>query len=174
MLAINAKLNLEVGKPIDIKDLPSSGAKLASLVGVGPLTLSASDQAALKDWLIKGGTLLVEAVGGNREFDTSAREVVGKMFPDAALRRMATVTPPLGLPESPITRVKYRSKTATRLGAMREPNLMSIVVEGRPIVIYSGEDISGGLLGLEGATLDGYNSDSAYAIMRNIMVWAAK
>ena len=51
---------------------------------------------------------------------------------------------------------------------------MSCLVDGRPGVLFSREDITGALVGCASATCDGYEPDSAFRIMRNIVRMAAK
>jgi len=179
LMAAHAKANLTVTGPVEISSLGGQQAKLASLVGVGKLELGPAEQTAIREFVNKGGTLLVEAVGGNREFAESARQTLAKLFPQSPLRPISVSAPPMGLSQCPIQRVKYRSKTTVRLGNMRTPNLQTVVLKdasdgSRTAVIFSAEDISCALLALEGAALDGYAADSAYAVMRNIILWAGK
>ena len=79
-----------------------------------------------------------------------------------------------------IERVRYRRKAIMKLGPndSKFPALQAVLVEGRPAVIYSAEDLTGGLVGYHHYGLDGYHPGegddpgSAYRVMRNIVLFA--
>ena len=68
-----------------------------------------------------------------------------------------------------IGKVHFRRKTKKTIRATA-PQLHAVTVEGRPAVILSPLDLTGGLLGTESYTMHGYMPDSAYELLRNIVV----
>ena len=43
----------------------------------------------------------------------------------------------------------------------------------RPLIVYSPDDLTAGLVGYGGHGVRGYAPDSAYALMRNLLLYAA-
>ena len=168
LLAQRNKIKIEVLGPVAIGALARSGAKLAALTGTGTLSLSAEEKKALKDFVAGGGTLVIDAAGGNAVFDKSARAILSEMY-GARLRTLATVSSLFKQKGMEIKRVRYRGAARMRLGRSSAPSLRAITLADRPAVIYSREDITSGLVGYESATCDGYDVDSAFEIMRNIV-----
>ena len=77
----------------------------------------------------------------------------------------------------PIGKVRYRRATRKRIGMMQGPQLMAIILqetkgeEGtRPVVIFSAEDLTAGLVGYPSGVVNGYDPKNAYEIMRNIVL----
>lgn len=174
LLGGEANVTLNVPGPMEIADLPESGVKIATITGTGELLLSDDQQKTLADFVIGGGTLIVDAAGGSKAFATSAERVLKKMFPHTArtrgLGRMDLSGPIYRLEGFEIDKVSYRRLTRRRLGGSHRPMLRSISIDGRVGVIFSAEDITSGLLGAPAFGCDGYSSQSAYQLMRNIVL----
>ena len=102
--------------------------------------------------------------------------LVEKAFAPQRLRSLASSAKVFRLPGHPIDKVKYRRRTRVRLGGTSAPALKAILVDGgkRAGVYFSKEDLTAGLVGYSCYTIDGYAPDSAYHIMRNIVLSAAK
>ena len=56
---------------------------------------------------------------------------------------------------------------------MNDPQLRGVMVGDRLGVVYSREDLTGGLVGYASYGCDGYAPQTAYEIMRNVMLMAA-
>jgi len=168
----DCQTRVDVVGPVPIRDLPRSGAKIASLTGVGAFKLSAEDMKTLKAWVAAGGTLVIDAMGGSRAFHDSAVAALRAMY-EARLKTLAPGSPVYQLPGCEITRVGYRHGAAAEMASIHTPAVRAILVGGRPAVLYSRHDISAGLLGIPASTIDGYDVPSAFALMRNLTLYAA-
>ncbi|MFP3937621.1 MAG: DUF4159 domain-containing protein [Phycisphaerae bacterium] len=172
MMAEEHRVRVEVGKPAAASDLPDSDAEVATLTGTGSFELSDADADALKQWVADGGTLLIDAAGGDAEFADSAEKLIDRLYGPGALRRLSSRSDIYTLEGMEIEKVRYRRQTRSRLGDTDTPNLRAVTVDDRPAVIFSPEDITGGLLGVPACTIDGYTSDSAWELVRNIVLSA--
>jgi hypothetical protein len=173
LMGQQTQTKLEVLGPLPIGDLAGSGAGVATLTGTSGVTLPADEQAALKAFVAGGGTLVIDAAGGSTRFAEAARELIEQMYGRDALRHVATTSPIYSMPGMEIERVKLRRRTRVRLIGRAHPNLWAVDVAGRPGVIFSREDITAGLVGYQSYTVDGYAPESAFALMRNIVLFAA-
>jgi len=175
-MARDTQTKLEVLGPMEMGALTASGAKVAALTGVGRLQLGGDEQEALKQWVAGGGTLIIDAAGGSKDFAGSAETLLRRMYGAGAIRRLARTSPifhPAEFKELWIDRVRYRRRARQRLGSVRTPNLRAVLVGDRPAIIFSREDLTAGLVGYPAYTCDGYAPNSAYEIMRNIVLHAA-
>jgi len=167
------KLKITPVGPLPATDLPNANAKIATLTGTGELKLTQAEQDALRMFVEDGGTLVIDAAGGDREFDRSTRQLLRGMFGSSAPQRLSADAPPLA--SVGLDGLRYRSRTLLRLGTSGagSVNLRGVMVAGRPAVLYSREDITGALLGRPSYTCDGYTPQSAYDLMRGIVLQAA-
>ena len=172
LLASRHKIKLDVAGPMDIKDLAASGAAVATLTGTGELKLTDAQKAALKTYVEKGGLLVVDAAGGSRAFADSAEKILKKMYGSFKLRILSGSSRLFRQSDMAVSKVKYRRRTKLRLGGRSQPNLKGVMVGGRVGVVFSREDITGGLVGYPSWTVDGYQPDSAFEVMRNIVASA--
>jgi hypothetical protein len=170
-------IGLEVLGPIDIGSLPASGAKVATLTGTGKLTLTDAQKQALKAFVTGGGTLLVDAAGGNDEFANSATDVLQTLF-EGRWRVVPSTAPMHNIKGLQDQRITYRRRTQSKLGAAAGPRVRSIEVGDRHAVILSRLDITGGLVGYQSYAVDGYSPGGeedpggAYRILRNLLFHA--
>ena len=71
-----------------------------------------------------------------------------------------------------IDRCDFRGRTAVHL-IDRSPQLKAVLMpDGRPGVIFSALDLIGGLLGARSGDIDGYDPETAFDLMRNIVLYA--
>ena len=148
---------------------------VAHLTGTGHVTFTAGQQAKLKAFIDGGGTLLVDAAGGNEEFAGSAAPMLMGLYPSAQM-----VTIPLEdelysgkVPDTQaIDEVKYRRYYVMEKGRARKPQIQGIKLNGRWAVLYSSEDLTSGLLGTNTWGNLGYAPDSAEALVRNMLLYA--
>jgi len=174
LMGDQTRIKIEVLEPIDIRDLAASGAMLAAMTGTGPLTLTKEEQEAIKAFVAGGGTILVDAAGGDETFAESAEGLLKKIFGSYALRRLASTSSLYKLKGYEIPKVRYRKKTSKRLGGTRQGAVMAVLINRtRPAVFFSPEDITAGLVGYPSFTVDGYHPDSAFQLARNVVLLAA-
>jgi len=171
LLAQETATKLEVISPVQIKDLAAAGAQVATLTGTGKLKLFNHEVKQLADFVSGGGILVIDSAGGGKAFADSALTMLKEMFPGRRPRQLISGFALYRMPSLEITRVKYRHLTDIRLAKLRVPNLQAIMVNGRPGVLFSREDITAGLVGYPSLTVDGYRPRWAYELMRNIAIY---
>jgi hypothetical protein len=166
---------LELLEYAETTSLAASGAKVALLTGRGQLKMPADQTQAIKSWIDAGGMLVVDAAGGDTAFARSAEELIEGMFGRRSLQMLSSVSPIYRQEGFNIERVLYRRQTAAKLRSedRRVPNLRTVVINERPAVIFSPQDLTAALVGYPSMEADGYDPTSAYPIMRNIMLYAA-
>ena len=184
-LANEAAVALEVLGPMPVGELAGCGAKLAAITGFGAFALTENDRKLLKQFVARGGTLIVDAAGGPRYqrdartktdrlvgFAAAAEKLLAGMFGSGALMPLSADSPIYKLPGREIRQFRYRPGTRKRLGAPAAGSLRAVMVGDRPGVIYSREDLTAALVGYAGWAVDGYESDTAFELMRNIILYA--
>jgi len=189
LMGKEAKVKVDVIGPIEIKELAASGAKLAVLSGTDQIAASAEEKKALSAFIAGDGLLLLEAAGGSsvkggsRAFAESAQVLAGEIAAGAGavirtprLRRLTINSPIFQQPGRQIKSVGYRRYTRVVLQIKdRTPMLRAVIdTESNPRIIYSAEDITGGLIGSRSFEIHGYTSTSAYQLMRAIAMSKAK
>ena len=170
LMGHKVRVKVELPAPVTAAGLAETGAKLAVMTGTGHFDLSAKDRGALKRWVEKGGTLAIDAAGGDGAFQESAEAMLTDVFGRRALRRLAGTAALFGIKGHEIRRAHYRRRTRQRLGNPTDANLRAVLLNGRPAVIYSREDITCGLVGYPAYTLDGYAPQTAFELMRNFVL----
>ncbi|MDY6913949.1 MAG: DUF4159 domain-containing protein [Planctomycetota bacterium] len=168
-------VKLQVLGPIEIKKLPEAKVKLAVMSGTGEFHVTDEEKEALKQFLAAGGTLVIDAAGGSSSFAASTEKLLADMYGIRAIRRLATTSPIYDVKDHEIQRVKYRRRTVKALGPRKEPVLQAVLLDttgtSRPAVLYSRQDLTAGLVGYPAYAVDGYAPESAYEIMRNIVLY---
>jgi hypothetical protein len=156
-----------------VKPDDTQGFRLAHLTATGKVKLRDAQRAELKTFVESGGTLFVDAAGG----DPQAAESLEAEL--AAIAGVKAVPLPLDSPlyknlGMPAMDVAYRPFAMKRtLGQIKGPRLRAITVKGRPAIFFSPEDISAGLVGEAMDGIFGYTPDSAVAIARAVVMTAA-
>lgn len=187
MMGNRHKIKVEVSQPMKIADLSESGAKLAVLVGTEKFKLSAEQQADLKTFIDGGGTLFIDAAGGDdgkrnsKGFAASVKKLMREMFPDKRMSTLAVTAPLYNLPEMKIEKIRWRRNTKIKIGVgTNKPRLQAITIKDRLAVVFSPQDITAGLLGVPAYAIYGYyegdnhDAGSAFTLMRNITLFAGK
>ena len=173
---LTAERAIEVeAQPIDILKLPACGAIVGHLTGTAAISLSADQRAAIKKFITGGGTLLIDAAGGSREFADSASKMLGEMFSPSALRPLLLDAAIYNPPDMKIDTVLYTRAARIRSEGLSKhtPLLRGITVDGRVAVMFSDLDITAGLLGIGAMDCAGYRARSAFEIARNVLLYAA-
>jgi hypothetical protein len=167
---------LEELSPVAAKDIAGSGAAVAFLTGMGTVDLPAEDKAAMKAFVDAGGILVIDAAGGSveigRDFARSMTDVVDELFP-GELKPLPADCAVYDQKGRVVGKVDYRRETARKLGGKAGPNLRGVTdTAGRVKVVFSAEDLTAAVAGANTYGLDGYTPDSAYALLRNIVLQA--
>lgn len=142
---------------------------IAHLTGTSAFELSPAARENLKAFLDGGGLLVVDAAGGSSEFATSAENEI-RQITGQAPAALPAGHPIYTLKAHAIGEVAHRTFAQKTVGNLKTPRLMAVESNGRPIVIYSREDLSAGLVGQDVAGIRGYSPASALALMRNILL----
>lgn len=173
----NAKLmDLDV-KPVEIgKDALGDG-KVVHLTGTDKVTFTSAQRDVIKKFVESGGTLVIDATGGQPAFAQSIELELDAIFGTELTKQLKSP-----LPESDaiysaggtkLDDIRYRGYARrTLLGNLRAGRLRGIKIDGRTAVIYSQEDLSVGLVGQPVDGVIGYEPDTATALMRNILMYA--
>jgi hypothetical protein len=178
---LHIKLRTTVVKLGDHTLGPGRGVaiRVADLTGTTKFKLDAAQRQDLKDFVTGGGTLIVDAAGGSDEFAASAADEIAAIFGPAAAKQLSEHLPPsadlFNLPGSKIDSFGYRSYARSKLvGSTRAPMLSAVSIDGRPAIYFSRLDLSAGLVGEPVDGVIGYDPATATAIVRNILLDAAK
>jgi len=171
------KTGVAVVGPINIKDLPDQAAahnaRLAVLTGTNALEVSPEEKAAIKQFIDSGGTIFMDAAGGSQEFTDSLSDLLreedmyGRIH--GKLRDMPSTAPLFNLSSHEIKSVEYRVRTAVRVGT-NEPTFKTMLIDTRPVIIISPEDVTTGLVGFNSGAFEGYTPESSFKLMRNVVL----
>ena len=177
---------VKVLPPAPLSALAGSGAKVALMTGTTEFKFTAADKEAIKAFVAGGGTLIIDGAGGPRYkkdpalhlnrvvgFVPCAADMLREVFGEGELRRLSLTSPVMKLSGMEIQNVKYRRDTRKRLGFMKTHNLQVVLDGERPAVFFSAEDITGALVGYSSSAVDGYHPDSAFALLRNMVLYGA-
>ncbi|CAN5424685.1 DUF4159 domain-containing protein [soil metagenome] len=149
-------------------------ATVAHLTGVGKFRLTEPARTAIRKFVEDGGTLIVDAAGGNAEFAQSAETELNTIFGAAAAQVKDTLPsdhPVYRLNGRKLDEIAYRMFARQKLaGELKGPRLRGITMNGRLAVIYSAEDLSVGMVGQPIDGIVGYTASTATGLMRYILL----
>lgn len=155
-------------KKVPLEKLRHCKTRPAVMAGTGEVLLSPSRGESLKEYIESGGMLVVNGAG-DRDFYLSMRKHLARMFGADASRPLPADAPIYTRAAAPLNTIGLRATALERLGSLI-PRPEVYAVAGRPAVLLSREDITTGLLGCECRSIDGYTPETAYALMRNIVM----
>jgi hypothetical protein len=180
-LRLDVKVEKLGGEGVNPVHVPGSlsGYDVAHLTGTDALKLSDEARQELRRFVQTGGTLLVDAAGGNTKVADAAEqvlsEIVKPLAPDAAVQISRPAKPESAvymLPASKLTEADYRRFARTQLGNTRAPRLRIITIKNRPAVFFSKEDLSTGLVGQSVDGIYGYDPKTATQLAANVILLA--
>jgi len=146
---------------------------MAFLTLTGGDTLSEAQAKALSDYVQGGGTLWIDAAGGDDKASTAAFEAMSQIMPGKIATRLLADSPVIsGLHDGrqfgyDMGRVRFRPYALRSMGPVNSPRLQAIEIDGRPAVIFSAEDVTCALAGLKHWGIFGYLPDSARKLAAN-------
>lgn len=145
--------------------------RMAFLTATGDAELADDQAASIRGWLEKGGTLWLEAAGGSLEAMRNAEQLLQKIAPGAQRSWIGETDPLISGKDIPGGKdnrvVNYRPLVLQRFGQVTKSRLVAYKVNGRPAIIFSGEDLVTGLAGLEHWGIYGYSPESAMNLVVN-------
>ena len=162
---------------LDLEDIGSCDHRLVHLSGTHAIFLTERQRVAINKYAKRGGTLLVETVGGHGEFSRSLEKQLSDLF-DHQPAVPLTVSDPIisgqGLEGGQDSRrALYRRYAVVTTHLDPKPYLSAYLDEsGRPMVILSHEDLSLGMLGARHWNVLGYQSVTSRQLLTNIVLWA--
>jgi hypothetical protein len=155
-----------------------AGYSIADITGTGRIILSEPQRQELKDFVAKGGTLIVDAAGGDAEFANSIEPELKAIFGkagEAAMEKPLMMDAPVFSAGQTISSVGYRTYThRAAVGNLSVARIYGIPSGNRIGVFYSRMDISAGLVGEPVDGVVGYDPASATNLMTNMIVYATQ
>ena len=144
---------------------------IAFLTTVGPIDLDDQQVAAVRKWLKGGGTLWIDIAGGHDLAIPSVRATIERLAPGIQSRllgRRDAIISGQGLEGGyDCRRVRYRSYALRLMQRRVTPQLETVEMEGRPAIVFSTMDLTGGLVGLDHWGIFGYEPESARRLVIN-------
>ena len=158
--------------------LAGGGFTVAHLTGTGKFVLSDAARREISAFVRGGGTLIVDAAGGDKLFAESARNELDKMFGDDAKQldvplRLDAAIFSAGNQKIRGYDIQYRPFARLTLSDVRQPRLRAIKIGGRVAVYFSAEDISVGLVGQPVDGIVGYEPELATRLMERMILQSA-
>ncbi len=166
------RVKVDLAGPAEFSQLAKTEAKLAVLTGTGRLVLSDEQAEALATYVQAGGTVLIDAAGGDQAFARSARKQLARSVKGDRTKLLAD-GPILGREGMEIGKVHFRPGPGRSAVTRDRPDIKAIVVDGQPRVILSEKDLLAGLLGVTHADMQGVMPEDAFRIVRNVLLHAA-
>jgi hypothetical protein len=164
--------NLEVAPVKLAANALAKDLKAVHLTGTEAIKLDAVQRTELKRYMDGGGTLIVDATGGNKEFALAAEAELQQVYPNAPLQVMAP-NHPVYSAAGEIKEVGYRAFAQRKTGKTRLPRIRGLDVNKRTVAFLSPEDLSTGLVGQPVDGVLGYDPDSSTKLMAHMLLHAA-
>jgi hypothetical protein len=160
-------LSVELIKP----EALSSGYQVADLTGTGKFTFSPAERAAIKQFVGGGGTLIVDAAGGDVVFADAAESELNSIF-GAKTEALDDTHVVYNVPGDKLEKVGWRKFVGDRIPDKHRAQLRGITIDGRTAVFFSREDLSEGIVGEPVDGILGYDPATATDLMTAMLVYA--
>lgn len=163
---------------LDLDDVAGCDHKLVHLTGTHAIFLSDNQKQAIQRYIDRGGTLLIETVGGQGDFSRSLEKQLSAFFDSFAVP--LTHSDPIISGEGfsggqDNRRALHRRYAVVSMHLQPKPHLAAFLDgNGRPTVILSHEDLSLGMLGGRHWNTLGYQPETARKLMTNIVLWSSQ
>jgi len=167
---------------LKVRDVMAGGLadeKIAFLTSAGGGALSDDEAKALRSWVEAGGTLWLDAAGGTPNAVKATDAMLAKLFPDEFAIPLDEDSPiitgqGLGMNAHDARRVGYSRFADRQMGQTFTPRLQAIMLDNRPAVIYSPEDLTAALAGVKHWGVFGYDTASARKLAANGILAATR
>lgn len=161
-------LNVELVKP---ESLSSGGYQVADLTGTGKFTLSPDERAAIKQFVGGGGTLIVDAAGGDVVFADAAENELNAIF-GAKAEALDQNHLIYSMPGAKVEKIGWRKYVGDRIPDKSRAQLRGITIDGRTAVFFSREDLCEGIVGEPVDGVLGYDPTTATQLMTAMLLYA--
>lgn len=154
-------------RPIDVKSLTLASAPVAALTGVDPQQFTADELVALREYVQRGGVLLIDSCGGGPGFASAQQALLTAAFPEAQPALLDPTHPLLagaGDCMNPLPHVASRTVGSS----LQAPGILRF---GRGHVIVTPADLTCGLLDTDTMGIKGYRPEYAESFVKNLMLW---
>jgi len=163
--------------PVKPAALDAAKTPLVHMTGAASFTMPGDDAAKLTAYLNAGGTLFVDAGGGNAKFTTAFTDMAKTLVPGAALEPIPVDDPLFAgtLPDAVDARAaSLRPYALTTQGSLAAPLFQGIKKNGRWVVIFSPLDVTSGMLSTNTGGITGYAPDYSQSLARNVVLYAGQ
>jgi hypothetical protein len=151
----------------------SNAYKVADLTGTGKFALTPEARSTIKQFVEEGGTLVIDAAGGDVSFAESAQNELAATFGEAhKLELLAPENPVYHEPGDRIEHVGWREFAIDKIADKRKAKLEGITFGKRVGVFFSRYDITGGLVGEPVDGVYGYDPQTATDLMAAMLLYA--
>jgi hypothetical protein len=155
-----------------VKPEALDGYKVANLTGTGKLSLSPASREAIKKFVDGGGTLIVDAAGGDATFADGAENELNTIFAGAKLDLLPSNHLVYNEPDSKMEKVGWRAFAVDKVADKHNPKLRGLTIGKRTAVFFSREDISAGIVGEPVDGIYGYDPTTATNLMAGMLQYA--
>ena len=128
-------------------------------------------RAALRAFIVRGGTLIVDNALGLGGFDAAFRRELASILPGSALQPIPP-DHPLFSAAVPVREAIYTPLVTHEHPDLTAPRLEGLAVEGELRVIYSPYDLHAGWAGVECPMSRGFSPETASALGLDLIVYA--
>lgn len=163
---------VDVSEPMEIAKLDAAQWPAAAMTGTAWFEFTDEQKRALVKYVAAGGTLVVDAAGGSDAFAAAAESQIRNLLPGGEYVLIPGKHAIYDKAGPRIDKVRYRRATRTSVIDPRKPRLRGVSYKGRIAIVFSRDDLTAGLVGYPCWGLKGYKPDSAFALMRNILLYA--
>lgn len=158
--------------PVDPEKADIFSFPVLLMTGQRTFSFSPETRKRLRQYLDRGGTMIVDDVIGSSEFDVSFRKEIKEIYPDKELAPLASGHPLLTFVND-VTQVHLAPLAAQEAGTnIVPPRLEVITVDGQIPVIYSPLSMSAGWEQLPRAYNKGYADEDALKLGVNVFMYA--
>jgi hypothetical protein len=162
-------LSIEVAEPVEIQDLPESKLDLAIVTGTGTLRLSKKQSQALKEFTDAGSMVLLTPLGGDEAYAESLSRQFRETFGVANVLPVPAGGSILSVKDHQVKEFGFRNQRSRA-----ESRLEMVVGQHGPVALATPYDVLTALVGYPSKQIKGYDPQTAFALMRNILIHLAK
>jgi len=167
-------VTVEEAKNVKLDDADGLEAfDLLHITGHGKLKLSVSAQKVLKAYIDKGGLVLIDTCGGDKEFAKTAGQWVDRLYPDQS--ELLAVSHPIvqGGPggTKALTKLHPTRWSMSRLRGRGAPPFSAVQQDDRVVLLFAPFDLTASMDGHFIYEMHGYRRESALRIMTNLLMW---